>query len=539
MSRKAYWWLGALLAAVGAYTSWSAERLQAAPPPVVDVVGNLLPSDFSSFIGPVTNYKDWGNEPSIAVNPLDPTKIVVSSFAYGTTGGTQPGASIWYSTNGGSSWVFREPVTSPVGGSVLVPRDWNFAYDSLGNLHAAVLGSSPQPTNNLLNVYHGMTSDPNKDNLNGRPVGDWSWTPGTVNHVGINNADQPWIALSGTGAATHVYIGYDNFTSGVEERVARSDNNGLTFLTTDDLPISRGGPIGSTTNPGTRVATDSNGNAYSIFGIGTGTVSTGLQSVTYRLNSYHFPASGVSWDHTNDTATPGGILIDSGSSHQIDSTKATWFGGVDELRGNTTAIASDGMGNHIYTVYGKLDGSGVDRLYMEEFHPSGPTGLLGSGSVLFSVPGQRAALPSVAVTDNGTVFAQYQSYIGANGNPLTPGGTFQIHLATSTDLGQTFSDQVLYSYTAPFNPGDPNTGTSNRILGDYQYLIALGNNVYGTFAARGNVNSGGINTTGYIDPFYFTAAAGVVPEPASLVSLGIGLVSLVGYTWRRRQSSVQ
>src|SRR5207244_2620229 len=139
MIQKAYWWLGALLAAVGAYTLWSAERLQAASPPVVDVVGNLLLSDFNSYIGPVTTYKDWGNEPSIAVNPVDPTKIVISSFAYGTSGGTQPGASIWYSTNGGASWGLRAPVTSPVPGVVTVPRDWTFAYDSLGNLHAAVL----------------------------------------------------------------------------------------------------------------------------------------------------------------------------------------------------------------------------------------------------------------------------------------------------------------------------------------------------------------------------------------------------------------
>src|SRR5207249_8774319 len=114
---------------------------------------------------------------------------------------------------------------------------------------------------------------------------------------------------------------------------------------------------------------------------------------------------------TNDTANPGGIVIDSGNSHQIDNTGATWFGGVNELLGNVTTIVSDRQGNHIYTVYGKLDGNGVDRLFIREFHPSGGT-LVGSAPVLFSIPGQRAALPSVTVTDNGTVVVEYDSYIG-------------------------------------------------------------------------------------------------------------------------------
>jgi len=49
----------------------------------VDVVGNL---PITTFIGDnfaTQKYKDWGNEPFVAVNPTNHDDIVVSSFAFG------------------------------------------------------------------------------------------------------------------------------------------------------------------------------------------------------------------------------------------------------------------------------------------------------------------------------------------------------------------------------------------------------------------------------------------------------------------------
>src|SRR5262249_28454533 len=137
-------------------------------------------------------------------------------------------------------------------------------------------------------------------------------------------------------------------------------------------------------------------------------------------------------------------------------------------------------------------------LYLAEFHPDGSGNLVKRANpVPLSVPGQRSALPSIAVTGNGAIAVQYDTF--------TPGNSqFHVHFAVSTDHGLTFTDQDLYDFDTtaiPFRgPED------ERLLGDYQCLIALGNPVYGTFAGRGNVSDPGtgIDTTDKIAPFFYS-----------------------------------
>jgi hypothetical protein len=457
----------------------------------MDVVGALPLAEYNTWIAPPT-YNEWGFEPFIAVNPTDPNKIIISSTVYNSD--FMEGASLWYSTNGGKTWGIRFPIKNPPSGKV--PSDQVYTYDSAGILHGVLL----TVTNTA--IYHGSTADPDKDGVNGRPATVWNWTATAINSGFSDTPDQPWLAVGGGD----VFVGYGNSVSdgsAFEERVAKSFDNGLSF-TVDD-PIGTPGRLSikytspdEFINPGIRIAADGNGNLYAVFGIATNSIN-GLPFMQYRLNR---SLAGGAWDYTSNNSPIGGLPIDSGTSSQ-GTDPALWFGGVNELLGNTTAIATEKKGAHIYTVYGKQV-DGVDRLLVAEFHDDGTGNLVERANpVAFSIAGQQAALPSVAVTDDGTVYILYDTFTSADGQ-------FHVHLTRSSDQGMSFAssaDSVLEDFSAPF--------TGQKILGDYQCLTALSNTVYGTFAGRGLAaqNPNGFDRSSNIDPFFFSFALQPQPPP--------------------------
>src|SRR6185437_11983211 len=59
---------------------------------------------------------------------------------------------------------------------------------------------------------------------------------------------------------------------------------------------------------------------------------------------------------------------------------------------------------------------------------------------------------------------------------------FTAHFATSTDQGSTFTDNTLLTFlSSAADSGNP----SQRVLGDYQQVKAVGTNFYGVFTGNG------------------------------------------------------
>ena len=122
------------------------------------------------------------------------------------------------------------------------------------------------------------------------------------------------------------------------------------------------------------------------------------------------------------------------------------------------------------------------------------TNLVQTHEIIVSPAGQRAALPAITVKDDGTVVLMYETFNAQD-----------VHIASSDDFGASISSDIEeYAFTPLTLQHATGSTTSNREFGDYDFLTSIGDTFYGTFAGLGEVNAGGINTTGLIDPFFFS-----------------------------------
>jgi hypothetical protein len=405
-------------------------------------------------------------ETSITVNPANPNEIVITAFS-GSWGTHAP---LWHSTNGGHIWTKRFTIPAPPGIAASgCPCDQTIDYGMANQMAATFL---------IDDIFSGITTDP-------ASAAAWNWlvVGGVTQPTNFNNSpppggvDQPWLLVNIDPlipTQDNVYDAYDDFTNGNDcggdacnERVSVSYGANPPNFTVDNLSGTATGSI----NPGHRLAVDPrNGFVYSLFQRNIAPGNGGSKNIDYMLN--RSTDGGATWT-LNGMA--GGIVVANG-----DSTQPTpKFGTVNALLGGVDHAGVDPNNGDLYYVYGSRDaGTGNDRLAIRRIQDNGGGGVT-VGPEHFVTGQVEAAIPSVAVTGDGTVGVFYYTFDGFSQDNFP---IFTAHLALSTDQGVTFSHQVLLTFlSSAMDNGDPR----QRVLGDYMQMKAMNDCFFGAFTGNG------------------------------------------------------
>lgn len=413
-----------------------------------------------------------GNEPSIAVNPVDPNQIAITRFTFAWNNN----ADLLFSRDGGATWTNEKSIPPPPGvaGTAGCPCDQTIDYGRNGLLYGTFLTVGPE------SVVTGVTGDPTN------PFAwNWNGAPAQLTNRDGTSPDQPWLVVNrdtANAGQDNAYVGYDDFAAGPDARVAAS-YGAFPVNITNDGKAGTENPLA--TNPGLRLAADPrNGTMYALYEQSTGGPP---QSVTYKLN--RSTDGGRTWT-LNGSAD--GLTVDTVNSDQAPGFK---FGGVNALLGGVDHAAVDPTNGDVYVAYGQ-DVSGGNQIKIRRLTGNGSGGLaVGPASNVST--STNAALPSVAVTSDGTIGVLYDTFDGntADGFPI-----FTAHLARSTDHGATFNDTVLQTFQSPAT--NNTLDGRQRVLGDYHQLKTLGNTFYGVFAGN---TSGVPASSPPIDAIFFKA----------------------------------
>lgn len=437
-------------------------------PALTAVPGTFLRDPVVSNTDPnLTKTEDaTDSEPSIAVNPRNPNEIVIAAFSYGD--------GVYRSTDGGKTWTFTKTYTQPPGREN-VPSDQTFAF-TRSNLLSGALNTADD------NIVTGTTA-------NAGSQGSWHWpldgsgNAKLTNTKGTTTSDQPWIVTApqpGNTAHDNIFVAYDDAETDMQ--VARSAASDPPDFTADVR-------VGTTsqccsTNPGPRLAADSRtGYVYAVWQDTTTQNPDG--SVNANINLNRTQDGGATWSLNGATT---GIVIAHGTSIQGATVDAK-FGTVNALIGGVHHVAVDPVTGDVYVVYAS-GGHNPLSIVRVQFDASGKA-TVGKPSLITSL---HSALPSVAVARNGVIGVEFTSFdkFSADGFPI-----FSAHLSLSDDHGATWRDQILETFLSPVKDDGSDM---QRLLGDYQEIVAVGDTFYGTFTGNGVPFGRPISNT---DPIFF------------------------------------
>ena len=468
---------------------------------VVDVIPN---SDSSETF--------QNSEPSLGVNPLDPSQMIAGTFGSGTP--------YFKSINGGAIW-------SDYGNLSTVDKSIAWRQDGVAGL-TATLAFTGVGNNTQISTFSGTVAGSNF----GAPINVFN--PAQF-------LDQPWIRTGPSGQTYETYNHLGN-TGGRTASIRVSSDNGATFAT--PITLETVNPAAGQDAPSVRQAANGS-TVYAAFtrwgtpsAVTGGTLFPGSQVVVVKSTN-----SGGSFSTGASAATTTGYFANA-------SNTPVTLG--QERTSSDLAIAVDpNNANHVVVVYGNVPGPGQLQLNVVE---STDGGMTWSASKFTTPLNVRSALPGVSILANGDVGLLYAQYDFVT-NQLSQ------HLLTTSDDFVTTSDTLLGAQSNA-SPGIQ----FHPYLGDFYDLTSVDDTLYGIFSASnadngilasypdatfqrdftGIVGSASFQLTSLngapvpfsIDPFFFSVNL-AVPEPATLTLLGaslLGFAVLYGW-WPRRKYS--
>jgi hypothetical protein len=465
-------------------------------------------------------------EPSIAVNPENPNIIVIHAgfHEWDSTGNNAP---LFVSTNGGTTWSNKDAINRPTNISVDTgTNDTTLAYGANSLLAGTFLVKRESQVGN--DIFTGSTADPTKS-----ASFQWHTNPSEAqqtDQISTHNNDQPWVVVhshlpdgiiiggqsdinrpSPIAMQNDVYVGYSDrhldsntCNTSVPVRVAASPAGAHPPNFTVDKQVGAS-LVGGCMGPGIRLAVA----PRTIFRdgtVGSGFIYSLHQSQVSSPSNLDDPRlidivlnrttdRGANWSVNGD---PEGMVVDHVSSQQPRpkfGTHNALFGGIDHL-------AVDPSNGVVYVAYGVFDQEArhnrlaIRQLFYAKCDEFSSCNVLVAGPRVFVNDGLfPAALPAVAVAANGTVGVLYDTFDGMdNGIPVF---TAHLALADARHGNLTFTTHFLLTFLSPDNM---DKGPGQRVLGDFQQMVAIGNKFYGVFTGNGAALGRSVASS---DPIFF------------------------------------
>jgi hypothetical protein len=390
------------------------------------------------------------SEPSIGVNPINPTEMWAASF-----GAPSP---FFVSNDGGATW-------SIIG--AFQHSDTSIAWKVDGSaVLVTTMGATPPdpgtgPNAAPIETFAGF----------GPPINIWFGPTQSINN------DQPWIR---TGPNDHVYVTFNNLDeiiggpiggNGGTASVLVSTNGGnnYTGVTLDRL----GAPAGQD-GPAVRLAVNGN-TVYSAFIRWNSVVDS-------NANGTRFTSQVVVVRSDNGGADSFAAIGQGGDGVQVATTIDLYantsnnpltLGQNRSVGGNVAMAVDPNNSQHVLVVYHDAPTPGQLQLVLSESTDGGETW----NQKFKTDSSTRSGQPAVAILANGAIGLLYNDY-----DPATD--RLSQHLLTTTDDFATTRDVSLATAsnaipTSQFQP----------YLGDYVDLTGIGNTFYGVFSAS-NADNG-------------------------------------------------